>query len=421
MRRTGTSRWRDRRYRTLKRVVVGRGISVTVLASGQPPQGVRDVVVAAIRHARPCDRVDRSTLRHFTTRPQFTGCSPLISNCDAEKRVIIVRRVDGLQEQGRSDRRDKSLRPPVVAGVFYPADADQCRRVARQLVYGPEAAKLTVGSGAAGDAEATSAALAGASPRPRPYLGAIVPHAGWVASGAIAGESLRTLGSWTATAPDVVVVFAAVHTPIDLPLAALDSHTRWAVPGGESAVARELAERLIGRSPLYAVDDRLHVREHAVEVELPLIQAVWPDASVLPVEVPLIDDAEQIGRLAAEQVGASGARAVFLASSDLTHYGPAYGFAPAGVGPQGLAWAKENDRRLLDLVSGFAVSGIVPEVRSRANACGGGAIAAMLSACREFGATRADVLRHANSFETLAGVAPQRPADAVGYAAVVVG
>jgi AmmeMemoRadiSam system protein B len=60
-------------------------------------------------------------------------------------------------------------------------------------------------------------------------------------------------------------------------------------------------------------------------------------------------------------------------------------------------------------------------VRHRASACGGGAIAAMLAACRELGATRATVLRHASSFETLAGVAPQRPVDAVGYAAVVVG
>ena len=56
-----------------------------------------------------------------------------------------------------------------------------------------------------------------------------------------------------------------------------------------------------------------------------------------------------------------------------------------------------------------------------ANACGAGAIAAMLAACRDLGATSATVLRHANSYETLAGVAPQQPADAVGYASVVVG
>jgi AmmeMemoRadiSam system protein B len=301
------------------------------------------------------------------------------------------------------------VRPPAVAGLFYPDDPVQCRGLAHRLVFGPE--------------------IAAEAPDPRQpvghtshqWIGAIVPHAGWVASGAIAGESLRALALSLRAPPDVVVVFGAVHTPIELPVAALDSHARWAVPGSESAVAFELGARLVESSGLYAVDDRLHVREHAVEVELPLIQAAWPAASVLPVEVPLTEDAPEIGRRAAEQVKASGASAVFLASSDLTHYGPAYGFVPAGVGPQGLAWAKDNDRRLLDVVAAMDIERVVPEVRARANACGGGAIAAMLSAVRELGATRADVLRHNNSYETLAAVRPQRPADAVGYAAVVVG
>ena len=300
-----------------------------------------------------------------------------------------------------------AVRPPAVAGMFYPDDPAQCQRLARQLVFGT------------GEAE-----LASAEPQApaRRWLGAIVPHAGWIASGAIAGQSLRTLAASHADAPpQVVVVFGAVHTPIDLPLAALDSHARWAVPGRESDVSRELGARLTESSDLFAVDDRLHDREHAVEVELPLIQAAWPDAQVLPVEVPLVDDAAEIGITAARQVVEGGARAVFLASSDLTHYGPAYHFAPAGVGPQGLAWAKENDRRVLDLVAAMKIDAVVPEVRQRANACGGGAIAAMLAACRELGAGGATVLRHANSFETLAAVRPQRPVDAVGYAAVVVG
>jgi hypothetical protein len=294
--------------------------------------------------------------------------------------------------------------------MFYPADPAQCQRLARRLVEG--------------DAPAQGGASAAAT-APGPTcrrLGAIVPHAGWVASGAIAGESFRVLAADSADAPpQVVVVFGAVHTPIDLPLAALDSHARWAVPGADSGVARELSDRLAESSDLFAVDDRLHDREHAVEVELPLIQAAWADALVLPVEVPLVDDAPEIGRTAARLVAATGLRAVFLASSDLTHYGPSYRFAPAGVGPQGLAWAKDNDRRLLDLVAALAVDRVVGEVRERGNACGGGAIAAMLAACVELGATAAAVLRHANSFETLAAVAPQKPVDAVGYASVVVG
>jgi AmmeMemoRadiSam system protein B len=221
--------------------------------------------------------------------------------------------------------------------------------------------------------------------------------------------------------PDVVVVFGAIHTSIPAPAAMMCSADAWAEPGGISPVHGELEAKLKERSGLFAVDDRFHQHEHAVEVELPLIQSAWPGVSILPVEVPLSDAAAEMGRCTARQVTAAGLKAVFLASSDLTHYGPGYRFAPAGVGPRGLAWAKDNDRMLLDLVETMAADAIVPHVREHSNACGGGAIAAMLAACLESGATSARLLRHANSFETLATVAPQRPIDAVGYAAVVVG
>lgn len=251
-----------------------------------------------------------------------------------------------------------------------------------------------------------------------PSWGGVVPHAGWICSGAIAGETLSALARFVE--PDVAVVFGAVHTPIELPLAAMDSYAAWAVPGDSIEAAADLREALSRSSDIFAIDDRLHVREHAVEVELPLIRAVWPKARLLAVQVPAIPSAPEIGRRTARLLLERGVRPVFLASSDLTHYGPAYRFAPAGVGVAALNWAKENDRRLLRLVENLDVEAIVPEARQHLNACGAGAIAAMLAACKEVGAGKARVLRHASSYETLAQVAPQPPVDAVGYAAVVV-
>jgi len=282
-----------------------------------------------------------------------------------------------------------------VAGKFYPADPRQCRAAAEALVKVPDEPAVA-----------------------RPPWGGIVPHAGWICSGAIAGVALGTLAR--GQPPDVVIVFGAVHTPIDIRVAALASHAIWMMPDGSCDVARELAEALERGSELFATDDRLHMREHAVEVELPLIRAVWPQARVLPVEVPVVDRAAEMGRRTARLVLGKGLRPVFLASSDLTHYGPSYRFAPVGVGVHAMNWAKENDNRLLRLVKEMAEDRIVPEVRQNMNACGGGAIAAMLAACKEAGAHRAQVLRHATSYETLARVAPQPPVDAVGYAAVVV-
>jgi hypothetical protein len=309
--------------------------------------------------------------------------------------VIAGRSLAALYSTVVAGPKPISVRRAAVAGMFYPDDPEECRRLARTLVNAPQAA----------------APIAGAK-------GGIVPHAGWICSGAIAGEVIAALAQ--SSSPDVVVVFGAVHTPIELSVAAMQSFEVWEVPIGSCEIALDVSEQLGRGSDLFVTDNRFHAREHAVEVELPLIEAAWPGARLLPVEVPLVEAGVEIGRRAARAVLEKGLRPVFLASSDLTHYGPSYRFAPVGTGQAALNWAKENDRRLLRLVENLEIDQIVPEVRDHLNACGGGAIAAMLAACREAGATAARVLRHASSYETLARVAPQPPIDAVGYAAVVV-
>jgi hypothetical protein len=226
----------------------------------------------------------------------------------------------------------------------------------------------------------------------------------------------------TANSVDLVVIFGAIHTPIPMQVAALDSYSGWELPGeAPCEVLDEVRQKIVEDSDLCCIDDRFHQREHAIEVELPLIRSVWPAAGILPVEVPVNDKAIQIGRQVAQTAKLLNRHPVFLASSDLTHYGPNYGFAPAGVGPQGLDWAKRNDLLLIEKVLKMQAETIVPEVRAHSNACGAGAIAAMLAACREFGAAEARLLRHATSFETLmaAGIS-QRPDNAVGYASIVV-
>jgi AmmeMemoRadiSam system protein B len=291
---------------------------------------------------------------------------------------------------------DFSSRAPAFAGLFYPADATECRRLAQSYV-----------------SDAELAADDGTK-----WLGGIVPHAGWICSAAIAAQTIATLAR--SQSPDVVVVFGAIHTPLPTQRAALDAHRNWAIPGGDFAIAGELQAKLVELPGLFAVDVRFHEREHAVEVELPLIRAAWPGAAILPVEVPVLDSAAEMGKTTARKMIDAGVKAVYLASSDMTHYGPNYRFTPAGIGLAALNWAKDNDRRLLDLVTNIRVERIVPEVRARLNACGGGAIAAMLAACREYGATTGRIIRHANSFLTLSAIKPQTPNDAVGYASVVI-
>ena len=295
-----------------------------------------------------------------------------------------------------AERNEPHSRAPAVAGRFYPAEAEACRRQAQSFL----------------NIEPNTE---------RAWVGGIVPHAGWVCSGAIAGETIAALAAAARGPVDVVVVFGAIHTPLRVPFAALDSHERWLMPGGGAELPMELQAKLEEERGLFAVEEQLHREEHAVEVEVPLIQLAFPGAMILPVETPPIESATAMGRRAAEVIRGAGLKAAYLASSDLTHYGPAYHYAPVGVGEEAMRWSKGNDRRILDLVEGMEGERVVGEAKQHRNACGAGAIAAMLAACRENGASQGRVLRHATSYETLASVHPQPPTNAVGYAAVVVG
>ncbi|MGE5608964.1 MAG: AmmeMemoRadiSam system protein B [Bacillota bacterium] len=289
---------------------------------------------------------------------------------------------------------DPTTRYPVVAGRFYPADAQQCRTLVDSYLK-PKATT------------------------PKPWIGAVVPHAGWICSGAVAGQAIATLAAQGPV--DLVVIFGAIHTPVFLQQAALDSHRNWHLPGGESEVSQTVRTELAKQANYFVVDDRLHVREHAIEVNVPFVQRAFAGKPILPIEVPLVASAHLIGQATAQAIAALGLHAAYIASSDLTHYGPNYEFMPAGVGPMAMLWEKDNDRQLLNLITNLAADRIVPEVHQHYNACGAGAIAALLGACREAGATTAEVLCHTNSYETLATVHPQPPTNAVGYAGVVVG
>jgi AmmeMemoRadiSam system protein B len=306
------------------------------------------------------------------------------------------------QDAGGRSSPQRLIRQPVMAGRFYPADSDDCRRLVEQYLSDRQPADVR------------------SSVLPSAGMGAIVPHAGWICSGAVAGRSIAALSAGRQAPPDVVVIFAAIHSPGNARRALFCSAGAWRTPLGDVGVREDLQVELLREEGLFEINDYFHAREHAVEVELPLVQAAWPGASILPVEVPVIRRAADIGRATAAAVKKLGLDAVYLASSDLTHYGPMYDFAPAGIGLTGLEWAKQNDRKLLVKVESLAAEEIVPQVIVDQSACGPGAIAATIAACVECGATKGRVLQHTNSYETLAEVHPQPASDAVGYASVVI-
>ncbi|MGB2987799.1 MAG: AmmeMemoRadiSam system protein B [Phycisphaerae bacterium] len=287
------------------------------------------------------------------------------------------------------------IREPVVAGQFYPAQPDRCRAELLEL--------LAVGS-------------SGVETGKR-LLGGLVPHAGWLYSGTVAAKVFNTLKS--SRLPDVIVLVGGVHRHHGRE-AALFSTGRWETPLGPVDVDNRLAERILGYTNLIVDDAYAHENEHSIEVQMPFVKHLFPKAKVVPIMVPVTSAAHEVGEALGRTLSAYKYDALIVGTTDLTHYGPHYGFIPQGIGAKANAWAKEiNDRRFIDLVCALKSTEVVPEAIEHKNACASGATAATLAAVTLLGATKGVLLDHTTSDEALAGQTPGETHDSVGYAAVV--
>ena len=241
------------------------------------------------------------------------------------------------------------IREPVVAGQFYASEPAICQASVEQLLREVEVDDRV----------------------PEVVRGGLVPHAGWICSGAVAVEVWRTLAARSSAT--TVVLFGAVHRHRGRQ-AAVFGGGAWETPLGRLTVDDRLAERILGHTNLILDDPYAHEHEHSLEVQMPLIKHLLPEAKVLPIIVPPTDTAHEVGEAAARTIQAYKYDALIVGTTDLTHYGPSYGFVPQGIGPEGNRWAKtDNDRRFLELVYALKAEEVVAEARRHQNACGGGA------------------------------------------------
>ncbi|MCK5172892.1 MAG: AmmeMemoRadiSam system protein B, partial [Planctomycetes bacterium] len=218
------------------------------------------------------------------------------------------------------------VRKPAVAGQFYGGSKEQClSEVEECLAEGKIEVEL-----------------------PESIAAGIVPHAGWVFSGALAGMVFSAIKHVNGVV-DTFVIFGAAHRYMGSGGVVYDSGS-WLTPLGEVEIDEELAGKIVA-SGLADSNLDAHRSEHSIEVQVPFIQHLFPEAKIVPIIVPPVEAAVELG----EKVGAVVDNAkdkvtVCIASTDLTHYGPRYCFSPVGSGSDALKWASEvNDREFIDL------------------------------------------------------------------------
>lgn len=241
-------------------------------------------------------------------------------------------------------------------------------------------------------------------------VGGVVPHAGWSCSGPTAAKVFLALRP---AAPETFVLFGAAHRPCSRQAQAHPA-AAWATPLGDVQVDVELLEAVSDAGIQVSPDN--HEGEHSIEVQLPFIQVLFPDARILPISAPHDTGAAEAGQRTGAALKSVSRRVAVLASCDLTHYGMGYAGPTHGPLPQAMQWMRQNDERFIRLVERLDADAVVPEAAEHANACGAGAVAAAMAAARELGATRGIAIEYTTSAEVLGEIHADR---AVGYLAAV--
>jgi MEMO1 family protein len=201
-----------------------------------------------------------------------------------------------------------AVRRCAVAGAFYPESPNLLGEMVADLLSA---------------ARAKAAGTSREAGRAATPLGLMVPHAGLLYSGvtAAAGWSQLVAGEPGPT----VVLLGTNHSAGWLEGVGAWEAGEWESPMGAVLVDEDLAAAIVALGPPFVVDREAHLREHSIEVQLPLLLAAAPGTRFVPLAVSAgrariaLDAGRRLGALLARH-SAAGSPVVLAISTDMAHY-----------------------------------------------------------------------------------------------------
>ncbi len=267
-----------------------------------------------------------------------------------------------------------TLRPPAVAGRFYPGRSESLGRQVDQYL-GEETEKI------------------------ESALGCVVPHAGYIYSGHVAGAVFGKLPKRS-----TYVILCPNHTGRGAPLAIMSSG-EWLTPLGRVPVDFSMAGQLRRACHLLMEDAEAHEDEHSLEVQLPFLQRSAGEFGFVPIAVGVggYSGLETLGHGIAQAVKPRAGDVMMVASSDMNHY------EPDGM-------TREKDHKAIEKILALDPAGLYEVLRREdISMCGYGPAIAMMTAAKDLGAQHAQLIKYATSADT----SGDRD-SVVGYAGIVV-
>lgn len=272
------------------------------------------------------------------------------------------------------------IRKPVVAGQFYPDEPKDLKNMIKSCIehkFGP------------GNQLAET--------REKVY-GVICPHAGYVYSGPTACHSYKSISSKN---PELVIIIGPNHFGVGRDAATMID-AQWQTPLGMVQVDSESAKQISEISKFIEIDEYSHSQDHSLEVQVPMLQEILSnDFQILPIILRAqgMETAIDVGNAVSEI--AKKKNAIIVASSDFTHY-------------EENSFAHQQDMALIKPILDMDIERFYQVLNERrVTACGYGAMASAMIACKNLGATKGELLSYATS-----GDVSGDTESVVGYGAI---
>jgi len=277
-------------------------------------------------------------------------------------------------------------RTRILPRGWYPVDEKDCRREIESYLRGWTPPPILKG------------------------VAGIVPHAGWYFSGKLAARVFSCLKSRGERKIDAVIVYGGHLAPSDLPR--IVTEKSWETPLGDVEIHAEAATKLMKRIEMKK--ESASSGDNTIEVQLAMVKYFFPDSKLLALRSPVSLKAKELGEAVADVAETEGISILAIGSTDLTHYGPNYGFLPQGRGPSAVEWVREeNDKGFIDRALRMEIEGLLKHALEYDSACSAGAAASAAATGKALGAEKGLLIGYYTSYDIL-------PDESfVGYAGIV--
>ncbi|MFC1851243.1 AmmeMemoRadiSam system protein B [candidate division CSSED10-310 bacterium] len=215
-------------------------------------------------------------------------------------------------------------------------------------------------------------------------IAVVSPHAGYIYSGKVAGAVFSRINP-----ASTYVILGPNHRGFGSSVGIMSAGS-WEMPWGEVSINHDLATNIGENSPLVSEDEFAHQFEHSLEVQVPFINRISPQATIVPISLSIRDynPCEEIGHALATAISDYGEVTTIVASTDMSHYEP-HEVAKRKDQPAIDAIVALEPKKLFDYVKKHRVSmcGVIPTVIT-------------LLAAKELGAVNAELILYMTSGET---------------------